>query len=508
MNTPAQTQNTKKKSPKRGIFSGKKFKYGSTAVIFTAVVVAAIIAANAIFYALCYNLLWYADMTAEQMYGVSDASVDLLSDLSEDDIHIKIIFCCPQDTLESEYYQKLVHQMALAYQKTFDFVSVEYIDIITNPTAVNQYKTTAASTIKTTNVIIASDTDYRVFAIEGFYTFAESDNSVFAFNGEYKITTAILQLAYDNPIAYFTVGHGETTTSSELATLFEDAGYEVRTIDLTKEDIDPEAQIIVINGPRYDFMGAYDEVNEISKIADFLDAYGNLMVFMDANAMGTQDFPELNQFLSEWGISFGQSVLKDPYDSISADGFSLVSTYVEDGMGASLTTSLRELETIPKAIVRYSMPVGILWDSKSIDQSTRTVAPVLVSSTTTNSYSFENQDEIEATGSFNLMTITQDSIYIDNENYTSYVLACGTTEFTSSSYLQSNAYGNADIIFSAMKAMGREKVPIDIDFRVFEDNSLDITTEQANTWTVVYTAVLPVIVLALGITVYVQRKHL
>ena len=496
------------KSSKGKLGRKRRMQYGSAAIVFTAVVVALIIAANAIFSSLCYNLQWYADMTSEKMYGITDSSRELLSDLTTDDINIKIIFCQDPDELESSYYTRLTHQLAMSYDKAFDFVEVEYIDIITNPTAVNKYKTTAASTIKTTNVIIASDTDYRVFTAEAFYTFSSDDNSVFAFNGEYKITTAILQLAYDNPIAYFTTGHGETTESSELAQLFTDAGYTVKTIDLTKEDIDPEAQVIVINGPRYDFMGFKDEVNEIEKIANFLDNYGNLMVFMDPNAMGTQDFPELNEFLEEWGITFGQSVLKDPYDSISTDGFSLVATYVDDGMASSLTESMRDLETTPKAIVRYAMPVGLLYDQKSIDQSTRTTASILTSSATTNSYSFENQDEVETTGVFNLMTITQDLIYIDNETYTSYVLACGTTEFTSSDYLQSNAYGNADIIFAVMKAMGREKVPIDIDFRVFEDNTLDITSSEANTWTVVFTALLPCIVLALGITVYVHRKHL
>lgn len=505
MNNPVAAE--KKGNAKPSFLSGKRFKYGSSAVVFTVVVVAAVIAANAIFSALCSSLLWYADMTAEQLYGITDASRDLLADLSEQDTHIKIIFCTAPDKLETEYYQKIVHQTALAYAKEFDFIDVEYIDIITNPSAINKYKTTAATTIKTTNVIIENGSDFRNFTIEGFYTFAESDNSVFAFNGEYKITTAILQLVYDHPIAYFTVGHGETTTSSKLSTLFEDAGYDVRTIDLSKEEIDPAAQVIVINGPRYDFMGYKNEVNEVGKIADFLDAYGNLMVFMDPNAMGTQEFPELSEFLTEWGISFGQSVLKDPYESISADGFSLVSQYASDGMGASLTTSIRSLETTPKAIVRYAMPIDILWESKSIDQATRTVASVLYSSNTAQSYSFADQNTVEATGQFNLLTITQDLIYIDNEDYQSYVMCCGTTEFASQDYLASNAYGNADIIFSAMKAMGREKVPIDIDFRVFEDNSLDITTEQANTWTVVFTALIPVIVCVLGTVMYVQRKH-
>jgi len=177
-------------------------------------------------------------------------------------------------------------------------------------------------------------------------------------------------------------------------------------------------------------------------------------------------------------------------------------------MGASLTTSIRELETCPKPIVRYAMPIDILWETKAIDQSSRTVSPILLSSPTSQAHPFEDEESVAQTGQFSLMTITQDLIYIDNESYVSYVLCCGTTEFTNQSYLASNAYANADIIFTAMKAMGREKVPINIDFRLFEDNSLDITTEQANTWTVIITALIPVIVCVLGITVFIQRKHL
>ncbi len=500
-----------KKAPvtkKKSIFSNKKFKYGSSAILLTAVIIAAVVSANAIFSAVCSALLWYVDMSAEQLYGITDASRELLSDLSNTDAKIKIIFCTPKDKLEQEYYQKIVHQCALSFSREFDFIEIEYLDIITYPTSVNKYKTTAATSIKTTSVIIDNGSDFRNYSINGFYKFAESDNSVFAFDGEFQITSAILQLCYENPIAYFTVGHGETTTSSRLAQLFTYAGYDVKTIDLAKEEIDPSAQVIVINGPRYDFMGYNNEVDEISKIADFLDAHGNLMVFMDPTAMGMQNFVELNQFLSEWGISFGQAVLKDSYNSISTDGLSIVAEYLTEGMGSSLTTSIRTLETIPKTVTRNTMPIDILWESKYIDQATRTVSSVLVSPETTQSFAFTDENSALSNGPFNLLTISQDLVYINNESFTSYVLAAGTTLFTDSQYLESNAYGNADVIYSAMKAMGRVKVPINIDFRLFEDNSLDVTTSQANMWTGVFITVIPVIMLTLGTIVYMKRKHL
>lgn len=73
-----------------------------------------------------------------------------------------------------------------------------------------------------------------------------------------------------NPIAYFTVNHGETTDTSTLWNLLQDAGYDVREIDLLTEDIDYiDAQLIIINGPQYDFTGIEADVNEIEKIDDF-----------------------------------------------------------------------------------------------------------------------------------------------------------------------------------------------------------------------------------------------
>ena len=59
-----------------------------------------------------------------------------------------------------------------------------------------------------------------------------------------------------------------------------------------------------------------------------------------------------------------------------------------------------------------------------------------------------------------------------------------------------------------MRAMGREKVPAEIDFRVFEDETLDVTQQQATTWTVILTALIPSIVLVCGVVMFVKRKNL
>ena len=69
---------------------------------------------------------------------------------------------------------------------------------------------------------------------------------------------------------------------------------------------------------------------------------------------------------------------------------------------------------------------------------------------------------------FRLMTITRESRMVDNENEDySYVLACGSTEFLSSTLLLSNTYGNTDLMLSALRATGREFIPVGLDLKPF-----------------------------------------
>jgi hypothetical protein len=111
-------------------------------------------------------------------------------------------------------------------------------------------------------------------------------------------------------------------------------------------------------------------------------------------------------------------------------------------------------------------------------------------------------------GVYNLMTVTVDQRYIDNEAHYSYVLAAGTSTFADDKYIGSRAYGNRDIIFNVMKQFARKTTPIDIDAKVFSDTSLSLTSGQANQWTVICTLLLPAIAAGVGVYVYARRRYL
>ena len=495
---------------RNGFFRTKSFRYGSTATAFTAAFIAVVVVFNIIFTALANRYMWYIDMTNEEVFTLSEATKELLSDVDEE---INIYFASEPDVLmqgDTSMYSRFVYNTALQLETEFDNIHVICKDIVKNRSFFERFRTNTATQIYTTSVIVESGEEVQVYALQSFFTTEPEDGTVWAYSGERKFVSAILQLtSAELPIVYFTSEHGESIgdSAAELFHLFTENGFDVRTINLAKEEIDEDARIVIINNPRFDFIGseADDESsNEIRKLDRFLDKFGCLMVFADPDHADRLN--NLSEFLEEWGVGFTpDTVIRDTEHSISTDGLSVVAKYDTTTLGSSIYKDLtRNLDTLPKTISRYSMPIQILWEEGGSVSGSRDVSTIL---TTYDTAETIYDGAVTEEGSFHLLTLSRESRIINNEEYYSFVVVSGSSAFADSKYLLSNAYANSDILTSTMKATGREKVLADIDFKVFDDTTLDITTAQANDWTVAMTVVLPVIAAVTGLVIWVRRKH-
>ncbi|MBQ8551290.1 MAG: Gldg family protein [Clostridia bacterium] len=478
---------------------GKKVKHGSISILLTVVVIAAVVIANVIFSAFAYKNNWYVDLTAEGIYGLTDAGREMLDDIEAD---IQIHFCAPYDELESNTAQKMVFELVKEMASEYDNITYDYLDPVKNPTSVIKYKNSAADSINSQTVIVESGSEFRVFALEALFVIDTDNTTVWAFNGEKKLITAMVQCTQaETPIAYFTYTHGESISTS-MQELFYDAGYELRTIDLTTEEIHEDARLIVISNPLYDFEGISEATagrkSEIEKIDDFLDGFGNLMVFMDPD---TAELPELEEFLVEWGIEFDDSVLKDPSNSIDTNHYALSGQYSleENSLGASLVSDIVSVGTAPKTIVNYASPINLLWDYNNNRQTSTAIY------TSDKAQKYVDGKVVEE-GQFPLVAFSRETRYIDNTPHYSYVFAIGSKYFTADTFL-SPTYANSDIIYTMMRAMGKVQVPIDLKFKVFEDESLDILESEAGAWTWTLAIAIPACVFIAGIIIWIRRKH-
>ena len=487
----------------------RKFKYGSTATLFTIAFIAIVVVFNVIFTALANKYMWYIDMTDKQVFTLSEKAREIMSDITDP---VNIYFASDPDVLmtgSDSSYMRYIYTTALQLEEAFDNVNVECVDVVKKPSFFRDFYNTTNTQIHTDSVVVESNGEVRIFAAKAFFVTNDDDTStVWAYNGEHKLISGIMQVTQtDSPQVAFTSQHGEDLANAgDLATLFADNGFTVKDVNLTQDELDDACRILVIYNPMYDFLGSEAEdasFNEIKKIDDFLDDYGCLLVFCDPQYV--DNLKNLNEFLEEWGIAYvGQTTIRDKEHAMSVDGYSIVAEYQKDNLGASIYSELSSLSTPPMSVIRKSMPIDILWESGGGLSGSRDVSSVLKSYPTSE---LVVDGQVTEVGSYNLMTISRETRIVDNEYYYSYVIAAGSPSFADKQYVVSNTYANKDILSAAMKAVGRERVLTSLTFKPFDSDDITITTDQANKWTAAMTLVIPAITALCGIVVVVRRKH-
>ena len=112
-------------------------------------------------------------------------------------------------------------------------------------------------------------------------------------------------------------------------------------------------------------------------------------------------------------------------------------------------------------------------------------------------------DEKTNTGNAILAAIGMADWDLNDDGNISYVLALGTTDF-----LSYGSSANESIMYSVLELMWTSRATFgDIQYKSFDSNSLSSTTAQANVWTIVFVAALPLAVAVVGITVWIRRRH-
>ncbi len=493
----------------------KKAKYGTMSLLFTVFFICAVIVFNAIFGAVASKLNWYVDMTGEKVFTLSDEAKDYIADVKSE---VNIYFAAEPDVLTADSDMRYIYNTAKELAAEFPSIKLECHNVVRDPSFFEKFYISKGTDITTRSVVMECGGESIIYGADAFYTVNDSGEK-WAYNGEYRFISGVMQLTQsESPIVYFTTGHsedvpeegsGKTAEASTLAQLFYDYGFEVRTIDLTREEISDDARIIVIYNPHFDFVGSEaekEESDEIRKIDNFLDGLGGLIVFEDPEF--SKDLTNLNEFLEEWGIAFRHDThIKDTEHSMSVDGLSVITRYgEEETFGASVYSDLESFAQMPKSIIRDAMPIEILWEGESANAASRYVSPMIRTYDSAQLISNETGGAI-GKGVYDLVTITYESRVIDNDHYYSYVMAAGSPSFAGNNYLVSGAYGNSDIIFSAIKLIGRDRVLADLPFRPFDNTDSSATTEQSAVMTMELTFILPVVVAVCGVVVIIRRRH-
>ena len=555
-------------------------KSAKVLTLITCIVVAAVIVFNVVFSIIGDTAMLYFDISrikyntgTTNLYTLSDYCKDVIEDRAVSKIYgfnqqtgkdqkVKIIFCADRDVVEKNELTRYVSYTARAIAKSFpEYFEVSYINIVKNPSAVQKYKTTSASTINNSDVIVEFGSEYLVQGIKSFYLTDTDTDEIWAYNGEKRLAAMILSVtAAETPICCITYNHGEllfengdeVKVKEEYTTfirLIEGAGYAVRFIDLEKDDIPEDCRMLITFAPTEDFKGygnfGESGISEIEKLDKYLDASNAFFYICDAD---TPSLKLLDEYLEEWGIVVKRSKdladqthnfrVEDIKNATTVDnGKTFVGNYAIGGTGASLTQDMRDRNYPPNvifgnsAIIEPPSETYVKLYSKAENGSSdpsyeyfsyfrngvsREMFSVFTSFDTANAYAGGEVEIATPSNLFRLMTVTHELRYVQEDNYTTidqptYVISLASTEFLTNEVLDSTAYGNTDVVLSVLRNTGNEIVPVNVPLKAFyeynvQSNAAYVQSNPA-VWFWCLAIIPPMAALVACVVVTVRRKY-
>ncbi len=536
--------NTKKR------FSSKKFRYGTSAVIFTAVFVV---------FVLLVNLLLsfvdgisgglYVDLTSKSLYGVSDASVKALEGV---DKPVEIIFCSPKDKIVDEDILNPISKLAESYEKNFDNVTVIYKDILSDVAYFNEFKKTSEDIIDSYSIIINCPATglSKIYSWSNMYKY-NTEGVLFAFDGENKITSAVLSVARsdDNMLsAGLITGHGEDTGHT-LQHFLEDYGYTVSLVDLKTTESDELAayDVLVVAKPVFDFIGmketessvqeddtaettdegaegAQEEqptpeeqqetvsvpeaksVNEIEKLRDYvIEDYGNLFMFFDPNYA---NMPELFALVED-GFGVKMSNLYPVIDSgtlLSSSSYNYEDWRFLGSYSTDTESAGYKMHKGISSAGTGSLPAfgpSCLMDIPKSTVGSMEISPVVTAS----------KDAVVMAGSemaevpfVPLMTLSRYTKLEKEHEVSGNAVICGSGAFLSE--LDNPSLANADLFKQMLIYTGNDSIISDIGFKVLDETSIEVTSQTSKNMMRNLGITIPVIIAIVGVVVFIKRKYL
>ncbi len=261
-------------------YKGRSARYGTVSLVSVVVFLGILVAVN--YLGTRQNKRW--DLTANQVYSLSDQTIKILKDLKEP-VQVTVFERNDRQDIHKDRLQEYEYQTTQ--------LKTEYVDPDREPTRAGAAKIETLPTI--------------LFEYKGRTERVTSTNEQDLTNALIKVITGTTRKVY------FTQGHGEkdpaSTDRGGLSTAVESMKQDNFAVEplvlIQAKTVPDDATIVAIAGPTTDFFPP-----EITALNDYVAKGGKVMVMLDPLLKGPAQ-PLLTQFLADWGIRSGTDVVLD-----------------------------------------------------------------------------------------------------------------------------------------------------------------------------------------------------
>lgn len=317
-------------------------RVGGYSVAAAAIVIAIIVAANALVRALPAQWTQF-DTTSSQLFSISDQTESVEGSL-ETPVTIHWIV---QSGQEDATLETLLER----YQALSENLTVEKVDPVVSPTFLEQYN---VGSVYNNSLIVESEARYRYvdyydiyeYDYTNYYTTGSVDMN---FAGEGAITSAVSYVVNDDlPKVYTLTGHGEGSLSSDFQSAAEQDNVEFEELSLLSAETVPEdADCVLILAPQSDISDV-----ELTALQAYLDGGGRLLLITDPPQEGAE-LTNLETLMAGYGVH-------------AVDGIVVEGDQDNYAMGLPYTVT-REVSTVTDEEGEESQEVAYLLDGAEVE---------------------------------------------------------------------------------------------------------------------------------------------
>lgn len=489
--------------------AAKQFRLGTYTAATTAIVLVILVVIN-----MCVSLLpskyTSFDMTADNLYSISEQTEKILDGLEEE----VRVYWIVQDGAEDETVQLLLEN----YEELSRNFVYEKVDPVVNPSFATQY--TSDSLYNNSLIVVNSDESksryvsyYDIFSS----TYDENYNEVVEYNGEGALTSAVNYVSTDTQTAiYALMGHGEEEIPSTLEGSIENENMMLSELSLlTEGEIPLDCEALVIYSPARDI-----SADESDKIAEYLGNGGKLLLITDCDA---QELTNIYGLMAEYGIEPVEGMVVEDdsnyfmgnypnYLMPEIESHDITAPIADGGYYILLPVAqgLRVDTDEEFSGKRVSLDAADVSDEDEEESGIQTTALLR---TTSGAYSKldgikatkaekENGDIAAGIDGFALAAAAESAA--DGSK----VVWISSSTITDENIDAAVAGANTDFILNSLGWMCEIEDSVSIHAKTVTSEYLSLTSAQTSRWTTIVVGVVPLAFAAAGIYIRIRRRKL
>jgi len=433
----------------------------------------AVIFVNLIVAALSEKLPLQADLTGEEIFGISEETIKVLKSVDRD---IDVYYFVAKGN--EDPYVKQAIDMYKGYSGRINFKQVD-------PARDPAFVKSLGVDVSDNSVIVKSGDRMKIIDASVLYDTTFQQQGIVAFALEVKLTAAIEYVMKESDVnVRFTSGHeemGEALFTDILTT----ENATVSTIDLKVADIPEDTAVLYIIGPKRDF-----SADEISKIQTYVNGGGALNVSLDYG----NTLPLFEQFMKEYyGVTFENNIIAETDTSKIVTNNPLY--LFPEPLAHDVTNDI------------IAKKIGVLWPNArgiKIEEKAGVESQVLLK--TSDSAIAQEGEAVTEKQSFNLAAAV--TAY-GSSGKKAKIIVAGTSFYCANMFLQEANVANADFVRNSYNYLyGGEISTLSITPKNVGVNYLKLSLSEIILYAIVVGVIPPVLILGAGVFVWFKRRRL